>query len=405
MLCRHPGGIVDVAASERIRRNRFRRRRVTTVCPVARHSVVVVGAGPAGLGVAARLQGAGTNVLVIDRSESVGSAWRTRYDSFRLHTIRWLSGLPGMAIPRTFGPWVARDDFVAYLERYARRFHIRPQFRIELQGLRADDDDGWVLSTSDGSMRARRVVLATGACTEPRIPNWPGRDTFKPPLIHSSQYRNPGAYRGKRVLVIGSGNSASEIAAELAGARDVTVEMAVRTPPTILRRDTHGVPTQPVGIALRYAPAAIVNPLGAALRRMTVPDLSEYGLPRPKAPYSQFQRTGTVPVLDHGFVAAVRSGGITVRTAVLALDDRDVIHADGLRSSPDAVVAATGYTSGLNSILGPLGLLDARDLPTIGSRGGPEAGGLYTVGISVLLSGLLREIALDVRRLVQVIAD
>jgi putative flavoprotein involved in K+ transport len=309
-----------------------------------------------------------------------------------------------MAIPRTSGPWVARDDFVAYLEGYARRFNIRPQFGIEMRGLRADDGDGWVLLTSDGSMRAQRVVLATGACTEPRIPNWPGRDTFKPPLIHSSQYRNPSAYRGKRVLVVGSGNSASEIAVDLAGARDVTVEMAVRTPPTILRRDTHGVPTQPVSIALRYAPAAIVNPLGAALCRITVPDLSVYGLSRPKAPYSQFQRTSTVPVLDHGFVAAVRSGAITIGTAVMALDGQDVIHADGSRSSPDAVVAATGYTSGLNSILGPLSLLDARDLPTIGSRGGPEAVGLYTVGISIPLSGLLREIAIDVRHLARAIA-
>lgn len=378
---------------------------MTTVCRVASHSVVVVGAGPAGLGAAARLQGPGTKVLVIDRSSSVGSAWRTRYDSFRLHTIRWLSGLPGMAIPRTSGPWVTRDDFVAYLERYARRFNIRPRLGVELQGLRADDGAGWVLSTSDGSMRAQRVVLATGACTEPRIPNWPGRDTFKPPMIHSSQYRNSSAYSGKRVLVVGSGNSATEIAADLAGARGVTVEMAVRTPPTILRRDTYGVPTQPVGIVLRYAPAAILNPVGAAFRRITIPDLSEYGLPRPKAPYSQFQRTGTVPVLDHGFVAAVRSGAITIRTAVMALDGRDVIHADGMRSSPDAVVAATGYSSGLHPILGPLGLLDARDLPTIGSRGGPEAVGLYTVGISVPLSGLLREIALDVRRLVRALAD
>jgi putative flavoprotein involved in K+ transport len=406
VLCRHSGEPVDVAAlRERARRNRFGHPRVTTVCRVASHSVVVVGAGAAGLSTAARLQGAGTKVLVIDRSDSVGSAWRTRYDSFRLHTIRSLSGLPGMAIPRASGSWVARDDFVAYLERYARRFSIRPQFGIELQGLRADAGDGWMVSTSDGSMRARRIVLATGACTEPLIPNWPGRQTFKPTLIHSSQYRNPRAYHGKRVLVVGSGNSASEIAADLAGARDVTVEMAVRTPPTIVRRDTHGVPTQPVGIALRYAPAAIANPLGAALRRLTIPDLSEFGLPRPKTPFSQFQRTGTVPVLDHGFVAAVRSGAITIRTAVTALDGRDVIHADGSRSSPDAVVAATGYRSGLRPILGPLGLLDARDLPTISSRGDPQAVGLYTVGISVLLSGLLREIALDVRRLIRAIAD
>jgi putative flavoprotein involved in K+ transport len=88
----------------------------------------------------------------------------------------------------------------------------------------------------------------------------------------------------------------------------------------------------------------------------------------------------------------------------MALDGRDAIHADGFRSSPDAVVAATGYTSGLHPILGPLGLLDDRDLPPIGSPGGPEAAGLYTVGISIPLSGLLREIAIDVRRLVRAIA-
>ena len=235
------------------------------------------------------------SVLVIDRSDSVGSAWRTRYDSFRLHTIRWLSGLPGMSIPTVFGPWVARDDFVAYLERYARRFDVRPRFGVELQGLRAHDHDGWTLSTSDGPLRSQRVVLATGACTKPRIPNWSARDTFKPPLIHSSQYRNPNAYRGQRVLVVGAGNSAAEIAADLAGARDVTVEMAVRTPPTILRRDTHGVPTQPVGIALRYAPPAIVNPLGAALRRITVPDLSGSGSPDRKLPTRSFNAPAPCP--------------------------------------------------------------------------------------------------------------
>ncbi len=376
---------------------------MTTVGPVT-HRVVVVGAGPAGLSAAARLQGAGIPTLVIDRADSIGSAWRTRYDSFRLHTIRWLSGLPGLSIPSTFGAWVARDDFIAYLERYAQRFEVRPQLGVELQGLMPHNGDGWTLSTSDGPLRAERVVLATGACTEPRIPNWPGQATFRPPVIHSSEYRNPSSYRGQRVLVVGSGNSAAEIAADLAAARDVTVEMAVRTPPTILRRDSYGVPTQTVGIALRYAPGAIINPLATAMRRVTVPDLSAHGLPRPKAPYTQFRRTGTAPVLDHGFVAAVRSGTIAIRSGVIALDGRDVVHADRSRSAPDAVVAATGYATGLQAILGPLNLLDDRELPTIGSRGAPGAIGLYTVGISILLSGLLREIALDVRRLVRAVA-
>jgi hypothetical protein len=142
--------------------------------------------------------------------------------------------------------------------------------------------------------------------------------------------------------------------------------------------------------------------VAAALRRITIPDLSAQGLSRPKAPYSQFQRSGTVPVLDHGFVAAVRSGAITIRGGVVDLDGHQVSHVDGSRSAPDAVIAATGYTSGLQSILGPLGLLDHRSLPTVGSSGGsgPTAG-LHTVGITVLLSGLLREIGIDVRHLMR----
>src|SRR4051794_13527563 len=110
-----------------------------------RHEVVVVGAGPAGLAAAASLRRAGIEPLVIDRADSVGSAWRTRYDSFLLHTIRWLSGLPGRPIPRAFGAWVSRDDFLRYLSDYAQHFDIRPRFGTELQGL-ARTGDGWVLS-------------------------------------------------------------------------------------------------------------------------------------------------------------------------------------------------------------------------------------------------------------------
>ena len=139
----------------------------------------MVGAGPAGLAAAAQLRVAGLDPLVIERSDTIGSAWRTRYDSFRLHTIRWLSGLPGMPMPATLGSWVTRDDFVGYLARYAERFAIVPRFGTALEGL-ARVADGWVLSTSQGELEAGRVVLATGACTEPHIPAWTGRDSFRP---------------------------------------------------------------------------------------------------------------------------------------------------------------------------------------------------------------------------------
>lgn len=303
--------------------------------------MVVVGAGPAGLGVGAELRRAGFSPLLIDRTGTVGSAWRTRYDSFRLHTIRWLSGLPLMPIPRAAGPWVSRDDFLRYLEHYAEAFALRPQGGTELEGL-TRLDDGRLLRTSEGLLEASQVVLATGACNVPHLPAWPGRDTFRPPLIHSGDYRSPRPYAGRRVLVVGSGNSATEVATDLATSGHVKVDLAVRTPPNILRRDAYGLPTQPLGIALRRVPAVVVDPLGATLRRLSVPDLTEHGLPAPRRPFSQFRRTGTVPVLDHGFVAQVQAGRITVRTGVDRLDQDDVVHADGSRSRPDAVIAATG---------------------------------------------------------------
>jgi cation diffusion facilitator CzcD-associated flavoprotein CzcO len=375
---------------------------------VDRHAVVVVGAGPAGLGAAARLRRAGFDPVVLERAEQLAAAWRTRYDSFRLHTVRWLSALPGIPIPAQYGAWVTRDDFVAYLDSYARRFGIEPRFGIELMSLTRWADDGpatrWCLGTSAGPIAASTVVLATGACNRPIVPSWPGRSGFVPPLVHSCEYRNCERYRGGYVLVVGSGNSATEIATDLATASDVRVDLAVRTPPSIVRRDTRGIPTQLVGIALRHAPAFVVDPLAVALRRLTIGDLSGYGLPAPAKPYSQFLATGTLPVLDHGFIAAVRAGRIGVLRGVSTLDGAEVVHDDGTRSRPDAVIAATGYQAGLEPILGPLALLDDRGLPTVSARGVTDpvvdAPGLFTVGISIQLSGLLREIAADSRRLV-----
>jgi len=365
---------------------------------------VVIGAGPAGLAVAATLARQGQPCVVLERADAVGPAWQGRYDSLRLHTARWLSGLPGAPIPRQYGRWVARDDFVAYLRDYAERFGVRPEFGVDVRRIERVDG-AWRIETSRGNASTSTVVVATGYSRVPHLPDWPGRDSFSRPLVHSSEYREPSAYRGRQVLVVGAGNSAAEIAVDLARA-GAHVDLAVRTPPNIVRRDTFGVPSQLLGIALRHVPERVMNPLTTVLRRVSVPDLSSHGLPRPAGDgFTQFLRTQTVPILDHGFVDAVRAGRVTVVGVVEALDGDSVRLVDGSTVQPDAVICATGYRTGLESLVGHLGVLDERGVPLVhGPETLPELPGLYFVGISVQLAGLLREIGREARAVGEVVA-
>ncbi len=371
----------------------------------AQAPTVVVGAGPAGLATAAALAREGRPVTLLEKADQVGASWAARYDSLHLHTIRWLSGLPGMRIPRRYGRWVARDDLVRYLDDYAREHGLSPELGVAATRIDpADGGDGWLVSTDDGVRSARRVVLATGYSHTPRRPDWPGVDTFTGDLRHSADYREPSPYAGQHVLVVGAGNSATEIALDLLGA-GATVSLSVRTPPNIVRRDVHGFPNQLFGIALKKAPAALMDPLAAGMRRISVPDLSAHGLPRTSNPYTQFRETGTVPILDTGIVDAVRSGRVRVVAATVSVDGPRICLADGGVIEPDAVIAATGFTTGLEPLVGHLGVLDRRGVPRMhGANELPSAPGLHFIGIKAELSGLLREIGLEARALGRTLA-
>ena len=243
---------------------------------------------------------------------------------------------------------------MAYLEDYARRFQIEPELGVEVTRIERTDG-GWRVETSAGARVAERVVLATGYTRTPYIPDWPGLDTFSGSFRHSVDYREPSAYAGRKVLVVGAGNSASEIAVELSRVA-AEVQLSVRTPPNIVRRATLGVPSQLIAVALRRAPESLMNPLSSVLRRLTVPDLSEYGLPAPGGNgFSQYRRSRVIPILDHGFVDAVRAGRITIVSAVQSFDGDEVRLDDGRTVRPEAIVAATGYRPDLGGILGEPG--------------------------------------------------
>lgn len=358
---------------------------------------IVIGGGAAGLAAAAMLKRRGLEPVVLERGPEVGWSWHERYDRLQLHTVRWLSGLPGHAIPRRHGRWPSRESVCDYLREYADRHGL--DVRRGVEALRVDP--GWRVETSAGLLEAPQVVVATGYNGRPIVPDWPGKDAFPGTLIHSSAYRNAEPFRGQDVLVVGAGNSAAEIAVDLADGGAAGVRLSVRTPPHIVRRDRLGIPSQALGIAMTKLPPRWVNALALWLRRHTIPDLAPYGLPiPPEPPGVTFVRTWKIPILDVGIVDAVRSGRVVVVAAVERFEGREVLLADGTRLAPDAVVAGTGFRPALEPLVGHLGVLDARGRPT---RATPLPG-LHFVGFTVTLGGLLRTIGIEAQRLAENVA-
>ena len=266
--------------------------------------IVVIGAGASGLAAAASLESVGERVVVLERGE-VGEVWAARYDRLHLHTVRWLSGLPGYRIPRAFGKWPAREHVAEYLRRYAAHQGLDVRTGIDVEHV-DQDVNGWVVRASSGPFEAKRVVVATGQSNVPFVPAWPG--AFAGEIVHSAEYRNPSAYGGRRVLVVGSGNSGAEIAVDLADGGASEVLLSVRTPPSIVRRDTLGVPSQLLGIASMHLPTGVVDRIAAGIRRIAIPDLAPYGLAAPARPYSEFLERRVIPIVDVGLADAVRSG-------------------------------------------------------------------------------------------------
>ncbi len=361
-----------------------------------RFSVAVVGAGPAGLAVAAELVRAGEHVVVLERGE-VGAAWAGRYDRLRLHTVRWLSSLPGYRMPRAYGKWPSRDSVRDYLRRYAARSGLAVRTGVEVERV-VRADGRWRLHTSAGIVDADRVVVATGHSNEPYLPQWPG--AFRGEIVHSAGYRNPAPYAGKRVLVVGAGNSGAEIAVDLADGGAAEVFLAVRTPPHIVRRDTLGLPSQLLGIATAHLPVPVVDRIAGTMRRLSFPDLAPYGLPAPSRPYSDFLRRRVIPIVDVGIADAVQRGRVRVVAALERFEDGAAALADGATLPVDAVIAATGYRPALEPLVGHLGVLDERGEPHVhGVEQHPQAPRLHFVGYRVTLGGTFRLVGIEAKGL------
>src|SRR5215212_665836 len=298
--------------------------------------IVVVGAGPCGLGIARQLKHEqGIDALVGDYADAPAAAWRSRYDGFRLNTCGFWSHLPGQRIPGRYGRWPKRDDIVDYFDDYVRRQGLRLAEKLEFSRL-SRSDDRWRIDTGSDVLTAEAVLVATGNYHTPMMPPWPGIELFSGALLHSAHYRNARPFIDRDVLVVGSGNSATDIALQLADGEARRVRMAVRRPPQLVPRSAAGVPVDAFSPVFSRLPAPILDSAAGVMQRLWFGEVRTAGLPIPeKGIYTALLADGQIPTMGDELARNVAHGRIEVVAAVQSFDRTRVVLADATTIGPD----------------------------------------------------------------------
>ena len=201
--------------------------------------VAVVGGGQSALATGFYLRRSGLSYVLLDDQEGPGAAWRHSWPSLRLFSPAQWSSLPGWQMPAAADEYPGRDAVVDYLAEYERRYSIPVLRPARVREVRDDPASGRLTVVSNaGEWAARAVVSATGSWSNPVVPVVPGAERFRGRTLHSAEYEGPHAFAGRRVVVVGGGNSGAQIVAELSGVAEVT--WACREPPTFLPDDVDG---------------------------------------------------------------------------------------------------------------------------------------------------------------------
>lgn len=291
--------------------------------------MVVIGGGQAGLAAGHHLRRRGLDFVVLDAGAEAGGAWRHTWDSLRLFSPAAFSSLPGRPMPAQPGEeYPDAGHVVTYLSDYERRYGLPVLRPVRVLGVH---DGGRLLrvETDSGAWHARAVISATGTWGRPFVPAVPGRGHFAGRELHTASYRRPADLAGRRVIVVGGGNSGAQIAADLALA-GTEPTWVTRRPPRYLADDIDGRALFDAATARRRAldegraDTGGVAALGDIVAVPPVRRAREAGLLTASAPFVGF---------DHG----------------------GVLRADGTRAPADAVIWCTGFRPAL-AHLAPLGL-------------------------------------------------
>lgn len=310
--------------------------------------VLVVGAGPAGLAVSHQLLRRRIEHVVLERGDDVGASWRRFYTSLVLHTGKHLSSLPDLPFGRSDPLFTPRRAFVDYLDRYARTLELPVRRRTEVVAAEPTDD-GWSVETATEVFTARVLVVATGIAARPHLPAIAGSAGFAGTIRHSIEYRDPAPFAGRRVIVVGAGNSGAELAAEL-GRAGVATTIAIRSGVLVVPLTIAGVPSQYIGIALRRLPRPIATLIARASVTITGSRRRD-GLPR-----STENPLDVIPIVGMHLSDAIREGRVEVRCGLTELTTATARFADGSEVPVDDIILATGFRAAVAWLGSAIGL-------------------------------------------------
>jgi putative flavoprotein involved in K+ transport len=337
---------------------------------------IVIGGGQAGLALGYHLQKNGLRFLILEANERAVGSWPNYYDSLKLFSPARFSSLPGMKFPGAGDHYPLRDEVIRYLQKYAKQFRLPIQTNQRVESVEKTGDTFTIRTVSGDRYESKTVINATGAFQHPYMPVIKGREEFRGNILHSSEYRNPTPFVNQRVVVVGAGNSAVQIAAELAEVSKTS--LAVLRPvkfvkQRILGRDLHfwiralGFDTFPIW---RFG--------GVVPRSRAVIDLGQYkerlaaGKPDQRLMFSSFHADG-------------------------------VIWPDGTTERVDTVIFATGYRPHLVHLRN-MGALDSEGRPLQTAGISTTVPGLYYVGLEgqrSFASATLRGVGPDAKFVVQ----
>ncbi|MGZ8794425.1 MAG: flavin-containing monooxygenase [Gaiellaceae bacterium] len=313
------------------------------------YDIVVIGAGQAGLAIGYFLSRQGKRFVILDSADSVGAAWRVRWDSLLLFTPRRYDSLPGLAFPGDPDGYPTRDEVIAYLERYAATFELPIELDSAVRSVRAKDGR-FVVELENRTLEADQVVVATGPYQTPHVPEFAGRLAPEVFQTHSTGYRNPGDVPEGTVLVVGGGNTGFQIAKELSATHRVHLSVGSRQLP---------LPQKLLGRDLFWW-------------------LTKFGLLQKTVESRLGQRMRDRDTLIGSSPRALKGSGVNLEPRAVGVSGRTISFADGSELDVDAVIWATGYRLDHSWINLPA-ISGEADIPH--KRGVTEMPGFYFLGL------------------------